>query len=93
MLHAVFLRPKTVLQYFACIFSYDKFSLHDNHKPPTETKENNFLGTVIDPKVCFKRGIQELSKMGLKVMIYKCIFVMNTQTCRLITEPFIFCVT
>jgi hypothetical protein len=22
MLHAVFLRPKTVLQYFVCIFSY-----------------------------------------------------------------------
>ena len=42
--------------------------LHDNHKPPTETKENNFLGTVIDPKVCYKRGIQELSKMGLKVL-------------------------
>ena len=26
MLHAVFLRPKTVLQYFVCIFSYDDFS-------------------------------------------------------------------
>jgi hypothetical protein len=37
-----------------------------NH--PQETKENNFLGTVIDPKVCFKRGIQELSKKGLKVL-------------------------
>jgi hypothetical protein len=26
MLHAVFLRPKTVLQYFVCIFSHDDFS-------------------------------------------------------------------
>jgi hypothetical protein len=26
MLHAVFLRPKIVLQYFVCIFSYDDFS-------------------------------------------------------------------
>jgi hypothetical protein len=36
------------------------------HKPLTETKEYNLLGTVIDHKGCFKRGIQELSKKGLK---------------------------
>ena len=39
-----------------------------DHKPLTETKEYNFLGTVIDHKGCFKRGIQELSKKGLKVL-------------------------
>ena len=35
------------------------------HKPLTETKEYNFLGTVIDHNGCFKRGIQELSKKKL----------------------------
>ena len=38
------------------------------HKPLTETKEYNFLGTVIDHKGCFKREIQELSKKVLKVL-------------------------
>ena len=39
-----------------------------DHKPLTETKEYNFLRTVIDHKGCFKMGIQELSKNGLKVL-------------------------
>ena len=40
------------------------------HKPLTETKEYNLLGTVIDHKGCFKRGIQELSKKGFKGFIF-----------------------
>jgi hypothetical protein len=30
----------------------------------------NVLGTIIDHKGCFKSGIQELSKKGLKVLIF-----------------------
>jgi hypothetical protein len=40
-----------------------------DHKPLADTKEYNFLGTVIDHKGCFKRGIQELSKKGLKGLL------------------------
>ena len=39
-----------------------------NDQPLTETLQCNFLGTIIDHKGCFKSGIQELSKKGLKVL-------------------------
>lgn len=39
-----------------------------NDQPLTETLQYNFLGTIIDHKGCFKSGIQELSKKGLKVL-------------------------
>ena len=45
--------------------------LHDNHKPPTETKENNFLGTVIDPKLgLFQKGNTRIVKNGFKSFIF-----------------------
>jgi hypothetical protein len=40
MLHAVFLRPKTVLQYFVCIFSYEDFSCR--------AKVNNYIQKTKD---------------------------------------------
>jgi hypothetical protein len=39
-----------------------------NDQPLTETLQYNFLGTIKDHKGCFKSGIQELSKKGLKVL-------------------------
>ena len=40
---------------------------YDNH-PLEEVKEYNFLGTIIDHKGSLHKGIQELSKKGLKVI-------------------------
>ena len=58
---------KTKILTFQKTFSPTPMLFYE-HKPLTETKEYNFLGTVIDHKGCFKREIQELSKKVLKVL-------------------------
>jgi hypothetical protein len=60
---------KTKILTFQKTFSPNPMPFYD-HKPLTETKEYNFLGTVIDHKGCFKRGIQELSKKRFKSFIF-----------------------
>jgi hypothetical protein len=65
---------KTKILTFQKTFSPTPMLFYD-HKPLTETKEYNFLRTVIDHKGYFKRGIQELSKNGLKVLF--CLRILN----------------
>ena len=58
---------KTKVLTFQKIHKPTPILYYDNH-PLEEVKEYNFLGTIIDHKGSLKKGIQELSKKGLKVI-------------------------